>query len=59
MITYNSDLFVWLFAVYSFFNGLAWAYTSYTNDGEPRKWNTIGVLDGIALVVISALPVFF
>lgn len=59
MITYNSDLFVILLAGYTFFNGLAWAYLSITKNGEPRKWDSLGLVDGAVLMAISAIPIFF
>lgn len=58
MIVYNVNLFVTLFAVYTFFRGLALAYHAGSKTGEAQKWEIANVVDGGAMMIIAAVPVF-
>jgi hypothetical protein len=59
MITYNYLLFQQLLVILFLFNGITWAYCSVVHNGETREWKWYGLFDGLLMVAIAIVPVFF
>ena len=59
MITYNYDLFLTLLVLFYFINGVSWAWCSIVNNGEVRTWKWYGALDGLFMMVMCIVPMFF
>lgn len=58
-VNYNTELFVVLMAVYYVLNGLAYAMNSIWHEGKERTFTLGGVWDGLLMVALAVIPLFF
>jgi hypothetical protein len=57
--TYNYHLALQLIIIFLFIDGMCICYMSYFRKGQEKKWEPFGVFDGILLMLITVIPVFF